>query len=401
MNSSTTLQHSQASATGSNTIRLDLRLAGTVMQPGSEELKFEVDCHWMRFHGLVSERDFRGLFLDIFGTDPLHVDHDARVKRYPADPGYSHKAMGEYGQFICWRNPNEDGLYDVMVNLSGSWLHSKCGLLQSLELIVRLMDVYSLTPSRVDFALVDYRKVLSVFRLIEAGAAGNFVGCRGFDCRLNGDSEQGLTGVTAYFGSRESDFYLRVYEMTVKHGCQGNRWESELKGDKCKLFCSYLREQLSKASGAFVDSSGSFNSDAYMRFRESFTDGLAVLIAKHVLGQVDFIDKSKKRSSGSLDRCERLPWWQEFLDLVVGGQAVRIRVPVRQPSLKTRGDWMKRQWVKTLAVFYQGLGLEKFYDFVFCLIQDGIRKLKDEDLMWVAVLRNKGLAALLEVEHPT
>ncbi len=89
------------------------------MQPGSDELKFEVDCHWMRFHGLVNEENRRRLFLEIFGSDPFYVNHDARVKLYPADPGYSHKAAGEYGEHICWSDPNDDGLYDVMVNLPG------------------------------------------------------------------------------------------------------------------------------------------------------------------------------------------------------------------------------------------------------------------------------------------
>jgi Replication initiation factor len=371
----------------------------SIYQPEKEwkgqQIELDIECHWLSLEGEINNTKLRELICYIFHTDSCYTDHEGKKKRFKADIGFTHKMVGEYGQYICWTDPNEDTeLHKVAVSLPGSWIESHAGLDSIIKKLIRFKNQFNLHTTRVDLAINDYAKKLSLFDCIDAVRSGKYKGFRKYRIIESGDSEEGMTGLTLECGSRESESFTRLYETTVKHDYTANRIECEFKGEKArevvnKLVQIYYRYEYAVKDGDYL----------VEKHRQYLADIIAKEASKYVVGQIDFIDRSGQKSNGIIKHCDRLKFWQDFLDRV--GKPVKIKVAKKKPSLKTVGKWFMRQIANSIYTLSQGLGIEGFYDFLSILEEkarerlekDG--KLKDSEIMMrIAILHEYGLSAM-------
>lgn len=135
-------------------------------------------------------------------------------------------------------------------------------------------------------------------------------------------SSNDIKGSTIYFGSRQSDIMLRIYDKGKEKGIDFPwiRWELELKGDKANVTAKQLLED----SGIGFTAIGILNH--YVRF---------------------IIQDNKNRT-----RCSLQKKWSKFIAEV---KKVSLRVEPKQLTPQEKEDWIKRQCMPTIA------GLVKYH----------------------------------------
>lgn len=368
-----------------------LNLQKNVLAPSSNpELQgMDLDIDWFRGECHLSKQEYRELVLFIFGCDPFYNNFDANIKIHKADPGYKNKATGQYGETIVWNeniDDNEKVSYDVAVTLPGSWLEAKFDLYGQIQFIYVLTRKYLCRATRIDLGMNDYDKSFSLPNdVIPALCANNYTGFKSKEIIISDKGGKGFNGFTINCGSRQSDSYTRFYETTVKHGYNANRIENEFKGDKARMVQRYLCQRYDELQGCNAGLDKELE-------RQLSMESLMIDIGQLVLGQIDFIDKSNIGSNGSLENCPRLNWWQKLLDTWCG--KIKVTVPKSKPTLKTRYNWMWKQWRKTLAILDKGLGISVLWELLNDFSLSVYDELTDEEDMWVAVLQSKGRSAL-------
>jgi hypothetical protein len=188
--------------------------------------------------------------------------------------------------------------------------------------------------TRLDVSGDDFSKKLwSWDELDRAARAGDFAGFR--KRRKVDDYEN---GITFYFGDRTSEAMYRFYDKTAESGgvIDANRIEVELKG--------------SKADQAF---------EAWLRPAAGNEDEATQILADFLAGNIDFIDRSE--GDKNLDRCPRLAWWQNILDLV--GQGVKLSPIYPVATIQKTADWVVFRVGPSLAMLRRAMG-EGFQDFL-------------------------------------
>lgn len=173
--------------------------------------------------------------------------------------------------------------------------------------------------TRIDLALDDvgavYFTVNDVFKLVDNCQ----VSCK-FKKWQNVKScsfKDGCIGHTVYFGSRESDVYLRVYEKAYEQNIKEinwTRWELEIKHDKADLFVKELINN---------------------QYIGSVTIGL-------LSNYIRFIKKDSERNA----RCSTLPLWKKFIGDV---EKLRLKLPEKVRTIEDKQRWIDKQCMPTLA----------------------------------------------------
>lgn len=116
---------------------------------------------------------------------------------------------------------------------------------QGHDLLVLLRDVLALNAvvKRVDLALDLQSGTAKVSDFCDAFRDGNAItNCRSFR-EIKGLTER--QGHTAYFGSRQSERMLRVYDKAAETGLQNDAWvrvELEVKGERANGVANYLSD---------------------------------------------------------------------------------------------------------------------------------------------------------------
>lgn len=367
---------------GLDNIRLNLRnaISLTATDPDCKQT-FTAMIHWVRLQAVVSKRIFDEVFHDFFKDENYEVNEEANIKFYKGDPGYKCKATGTQKQYMCWNE--EGGKYTVALCMTGEWLEHK-GTKETMRWLWWL-DVEGFVPTRLDPSVDDHQKTLDTNALMEALNDKNYTGFRDRKVIFSGKGE-GWDGMTYNLGSRESESYTRIYETKVKHGFHAYRTECELKGEKAKAGLKYLLEHYGKIREPWILRKDDEKEQARC---ESWMAGA---IARLAVGQVDFVDKRETYANGSLEKAERLPFWQDFLSKV--GEGVKIKIKAKKRTLRKRGDWLLRGVSKSLAIVAHGLGEEGWQDCLYHLVRLGSEKMDNEADMWVAELREEGLEGL-------
>ena len=227
----------------------------------------------------------------------------------------------------------------------------------NMMLLNKILEVGHFT--RIDLAIDDvgaeYFTVNDVFKL----ADNNQVSCR-FKKWQNVKSTSfadGCTGHTVYFGSRESDVYLRVYEKAYEQKIKDfnwTRWELEIKHDKADLVAKEL-------------------------VNISCIGSVAVGVLENY---IRFISKNNERNS----RCDTLPLWTDFVN---GVKKLRLTLQQKKMTIEDKQRWIDKQCMPTLA----GLIISQGGDISF--LRDNLEghferlKAKDKE-MFLEALNNKG-----------
>lgn len=257
--------------------------------------------------------------------------------------GYSIVATAERAIYI----PGE-----LRVSMSARYLDN-VNLSELAAYLLTIGDGFGLRCSRFDAALDDHEKQIPLSLVECARCDRNFFNVRTTSVVVSDDVLADERGQTIYFGSRQSEAFMRVYDSTIasKNKRIGNRWESEFKGakaDKC------LREWLTA-----------------MAENEQTASNLLVDL---VLGTVDFRDKSA--GDKNRERCPLLPWFAEMCEMLKS-LPVRLRVARPVPSMQRTVNWIKKSVAPSLASLKSVMG-SSFSWFMTEQIKDGTARMTEQ-----------------------
>jgi DNA relaxase NicK len=207
--------------------------------------------------------------------------------------------------------------------------------------------------TRLDVALDDRDATVSVQTIREAVDAGKAVTrSHKFQVLTASNHKQGVsTGETLYFGSRESQTMLRVYDKRLELRSKGRddaeqygvRWELEFKQDRAHACAKALRTLDAEDWRAFVV-------------------GL-------LRSYVDFREITRDDAPYEKYRAPLLTWWEALTE---GFRRCRLVIEKLQKRLDDVAQWLSRSIAPMLAVAVARKGQQ----FLFDLIYAGTKKWK-------------------------
>jgi hypothetical protein len=228
---------------------------------------------------------------------------------------------------------------------------------------------WGLRCSRIDLAIDDYSKTeLPVSEMIQADEDGN-----GFGYRVSKFIKSGTHDdkkITQYFGSRESGCLTRVYEHEFGDGTSCNRLEVEFKR-------AYSQQVFDLFAGKDTEISASNclgdNARDVHAIKEKEDLEAQKFISGIVAGVIDFRDRASSgavnKKKLSAEQCDRLPFWQEFLDKL--GEQIVLSVAGVDRTVEKAIRWVDRQVAPTLAALAKGMGQQKFQAYILDVLRTG------------------------------
>lgn len=183
---------------------------------------------------------------------------------------------------------------------------------------------------RIDVAYDDFSGKVPVKMVEEAVRAGQCVKrSKRTTIMEQIDEDNGEVGRTIYFGSRQSDTYLRVYDKraqlrSIDKPCEYDswvRWEVELKNERSRALFRVLPMMPEELFGGFA---------------------LGLL-----RNSIDFRDTDKNESSWDRTRAAVLPWWEQLTD---GFSKARLMLRKTVAKIADVKAWAERSLGPMLAV---------------------------------------------------
>lgn len=268
------------------------------------------------------------------------------------------------GLKIAW-NLLSDGQVHCWVNIPGGCFHM-VSLRDALRTIGGATHQFLLKCTRIDFKLRDYDRVKLPHELFAEFEYGNVRGVRSRQFITSG--ERGSLDDTIYFGSRESEKRLRVYDANHNHGVNAVDWELQIRKNSAVAAVAMLTE--------------AFYSDC-----EDSLGLCQTLIGAGVAGFVRFIKDGDKKEHVDTDRCELQDWYEGFR--IRAGGALRIPSPRPSTSVTQKMVWLFKQVSCTLSCFEEGLGKNNFRNWLEELISQGRERMTKSHEALVAQLRRE------------
>lgn len=312
---------------------------------------------------------------------------------------YRNKIIGINGIVGGFNYIEDDTKIDVMIDMSGRYFES-IEIINQWRILRGLFYAYQCTALRIDIAIDDstYQKI-PVLDMKKAWEEGNNFYFRKYKYIESGRNIQDLKK-THYFGSRESDKMVRIYD----HDEECLRFEAEFKkhlANSVFMAIATLDRQIHKEDilgnvADWISNLGDTKCDIIdvqdiVRKLHGCGDDFELVIQK-VMGAIavnciDFRDKNsrKDRSKASFKDTKRLSFYQEFADKV--GIEIKIKPPTRIASMQKTIAWMRRQVSRTMAIIKSGLGIVDYLDWSSRLIEIGKEKISTLDLKLVEYIR--------------
>lgn len=266
----------------------------------------------------------------------------------------------------------EDGSLEYFLSIPGSVCESVP--VRTLWAMLRsLVSANYFHCTRLDVALDDYDRSVSMQQVNDAAISNHFARFRSFRVITSGSLDSASVGQTIYFGSSQSDKMLRIYDKFVESGGKQNciRWELQLRRESSHTFLSRW---------LYVQGSSNEQIDEFAQLSPSLLGGL-------VIGSIEFV----YRTSEELSRCKKLDWWEEFQNKI--GSSYRISIPKKITTLEDKVHWVFAQLAPTFAIFKKSFGVDSFYQLIESLILDGTSRLKEHHL---ALIRSTLLSKQLD-----
>lgn len=209
--------------------------------------------------------------------------------------------------------------------------------------------------TRFDLAIDDvgahYFTVADFKQILEKGQYSSRIRFRKFIVSHDRDK---VTGETVYFGRRESEFMLRVYDKQLEQNKKRTsvdlpeienpwvRWEMELKGNSAGIACDELISGKSLAT-----------------------------VASGILNQkIRLINLDNNRKC----RCTTLQLWNDFIGNV---EKIRLYIKPLPSTINDRISWLYRQVAPSLASVVEAL--DGTTEFIYNLLESGKIRLSSKD----------------------
>jgi DNA relaxase NicK len=262
---------------------------------------------------------------------------------YSCGRKFAHGHRNHDNTCILGYNWSSDDTGEAIITISGSSLARLD--MERTYLFVQTLHNLSARCTRIDIAIDDFTKSYFDYERLETAVrAGNFFGARpeSYSCKYDGDN-----GWLVTVGKRCNSVFRRFYNKSIasKGEVDSYRFEVEYKNDHSKTI---------------FDTICTLDFDAVLDF-----------ISKLASGSVDFIDRS---CSDRADRCPRLGWWDEFIQ-VIGG-SLRWSVPRIVRTIEKTIKWVNKQVASSLAVIRECKGLVWFDGWLKESIASGERRFK-------------------------
>jgi len=307
-------------------------------------------------------------------------------KDMPCGMRVTHCVEGACGSRIYYniKESREGKSYECYIYLTqsllDSWNHATTGnFIWNIQKL--FINEGNLKCSRIDTRIDDrFKNWLQPHEITKSILAGNYKGFNNREVITNYKDSW-----TQYLGSKKSESFVRIYETKEKHGEYGIRWERQFRGKKA---AAIHWELATKFKECFNHLPVGRDSDMMIDIRKSENAQKMVVYLRHIanlsIGNISFSDK-----------------W--FLDLEHHCQHERISFAIlKEPQcLRKRGEWINKNWKNTLAILFQGLGVEKFWEMIQAWVDKGLgsfeslsKERQREFTMFVAELQSVGEYAL-------
>jgi hypothetical protein len=234
-------------------------------------------------------------------------------------------------------DPGSGRLGKARISIPGSALE-RFSIHELYAVFFTLNLVYKVRVTRLDIAL-DFYGYHELIKKVEiAGRNGNFAGVGTYHpyksfAHIKGKYQ--LTGNTHYFGSRESDKQLRVYDKSL---------ESDGKIDCIRCELQLRREYAHSVFEGFA----SIDQDSFDELYHQYLAGI-------VLGSVRFVNR---KSGDRLSRQDDLSWYAELQVCVANPLSLSA---VRKPSsIHKSMEWINKQVAVTLVTIREALGATQY-----------------------------------------
>lgn len=232
---------------------------------------------------------------------------------------YDRSATVLEGGLLAWcGDPKRAETEGVMIDLPGK----ACASLGE-DLIA--FFAWSLQRGRVvraDYAIDDLGGRLTRDRILRAEAEGGIVS-RWHGVREVCDRDRGkVKGWTLYFGSRQSECMVRIYDKALERAAKGSPAEVG----------SWVRLEL-ESKGKFAD-----------KLAREYQSKGSEAVTGQINRRIRFVLPVEKRAY----RCPSAPWWVEFMGSVEPGPSLVSGVRPT-PTIETMRAWADRQVGPTLA----------------------------------------------------
>jgi len=238
-------------------------------------------------------------------------------------------------------NISEDGKVHAWYSLPGSFFHELDGYIQWVILsVMKIQDGFKAT--RIDCKVRDFTRTVTPQQAMDYAKKGHITGVK--TCEIaskfgvdNPDKEE----TTAYFGSRKSEKFLRVYDAMPVHNINAIDWELQCRDEKAEAVYN-----------EFVNLPVTGPTDA---------DMIANFIGAVVFGAVDFVDEPKSfrdLHNIRVSRCHRMKWYQALVDMA--GGTIKICCGREPTTIPKKIAWLQKQVMPTISALAHGFGFEVF-----------------------------------------
>lgn len=360
----------------------------------TEEKDPEIFCDWITANGKnLSEDQLSELLNQIligqFWGENFHCEeYDSYTTLFRGGAVYEKTYQNEIG--IKLKVLKKESGYTILLSLSGKVLEAviaKNDFISLCELIKFLTEL-PLSISRIDLSIDDYSKTNNILDFLNWFCQGNFQGCSSKKLVLSGKGKF-YTGVTLYFGSRQSDKSLRIYDTWVKHKKKSLRFEAEFKGIKAKQIQEILLEFANQINTKSLHGCDNLQ----VKIREK--------ISNLILSTVSFCDKETKpkRINTKLIYPEFSQWKEFKKSINKNFEKVKLVARLQAQSVKAKWDYLDKKVKGTLELFAEGFGLEILLKLVELLVLLSTSKnrpevIKKDKKLLIASMQKKGIKAI-------
>lgn len=251
------------------------------------------------------------------------------------------------GSMILYRERIGFGdLYDICVVVPGK-ICQRMGT-SAVAGMVRLVRSYQGTFSRIDINVDDYIRDLTDEAITAAASQGHYTRFQTWEPRRVIKCTGEVLGFTHYFGSRQGETFVRIYDALPVHGIDATRFEVEYKGDNANAIAKMIDEcesdeMLSETLGGILNGTFRITTD--------------------------------KRNHNT-NRIPSATFWQRFSDRLASARKLVTERVV--PSLGKKLGWIRQQCSKSLAMFQQYYGVDWRAE-LDAVIKEGLSRFKAID----------------------